>query len=137
MKARHQLLTLAGLFLVTVSLTYFSYRHFNEPATIYSGNVMGATVKNADPSLPLELKLPSDAKILSVTKSKQGSQVTLETKDNSTKITGDLQTSLINFGWLEVSLLQFNKSSESLSFKLTASLDQTSTVILVNYTSSL
>lgn len=104
---------------------------------IYSGNVMGATVKNSNPNLPPELKLPEDAKILSVTKSRQGSQVTLETKDTPAQISEILKTSLEDFGWAENSPLQFSKGRESLGFTLTASSNQTGAVILVNYTASL
>lgn len=109
-------------------LAYSSKSSFQNNYT----KTLGASAATSH-NLPPELKLPTDAKIISSINGRQGSQITIETAASREAVINLIDNSLESSGWRKVSAEKLTKNGQSLNLQITPQNETNLTIVTISY----
>jgi|GEM_PF-2129623 len=114
--------TAAAVIAVSTFLAYYSkesFKHYTLTPSV--GTVAGENSTYLD-GMPKEITLPGDAKIISVSRSKNGNQITFETKQSKDSLDKLFKGTLVNNGWVLTPSGELSKERQTFDLLITPSL---------------
>jgi len=113
--------TAAAAIAVSAFLAYYSKESFKNYTLNPSINVAAGNNSDYLSGMPKEITLPRDAKVISVSRSKNGNQVTFETKQSEENLDKLFKDTLVKNGWVLTPNGELSKEHQTFDLLITPS----------------